>query len=1103
MRKFFSLIFVCLLLAPAVVWLIDPDFGLHVKRIGLQPPRFYRQALFENEYYQSFDQYFNDSFSLRSPLILAKRWLDYRIFHMTDAVGVHVGINGWLYSRRSIEDYKKDACDDRTDIAWLALELHALEKIFLASGLRFLFFVAPNKSTIYPEFVGSIPQSESCRRSRLDLLNEAITDHPAKSFIRIDNLLRKEKNSYTFLYEKDGTYWSEAGATIAAEAIQQHIFKSTWMDQRLDYRSTSAVGSGNLNNLLMGLYSPTKDGPSGRLTFYGRSDLPHGIFYSDEFVQNLLPYVLQMFSRLDVIRADRVPSKQYKEDLRANEVILLEKAESELEKIDIDVDKFFAIFEAEAQIPVRRPLDLQTVVPVSQISLNMGQEGLEIKSVGTQSVFKLISMSASDDNIFRVLKLSIIAPHTDSMKIKYMTGLPHMAEKALKPGLKEVFLPLPFQKTISLHIHPGSKAGLFILRSAEILEFPSRLGVEEPHQEKYSIAVTDQKKEAAFPQVDSKAALTKSEHDTGISAAAEDRTVEDNNSRQVASEDEEEPTSNEFPDIPTDKEEGFAIQQAEPAEAKPQTKADAYISAPLSEDQISDSDSKMVASGDAEVTSSRNLSEEMTDTDNEDTLKPEDSEVSVLISKAETENSSAVENSANEKADTGETISEIFGVPITKAPSIAVTDFEEGRIFQRKGQSVEIVVSGKYSGKLEGIEARVVKDGTFEEVVPWTMIDASPRDGIFLGVLAEVPQGGWYSIQVRSTNNHTVSTKGTHKWGVGILVACLGQSNMKEWFYTGTALSAHSLLRKFSDKGWSELGMKGNAAIAFGNRIIERLGIPVGLLDYSINGSGLRKEADWGTGYWENTAQDSIYNRFLAGVSEAGGAVEFVVWIQGEADAARGTVTEDEYRTSLASFITNQVRADIDNGSEYEYLPFLIVMMIKRPGGKNEPHQAIRNAQKHVVENVADCYLAATTLDLKNQGRQHLAPDAYITMGRRVAQTVLFILGEETYHRGPSISSTNLVDGRTVDVRIKHRGGTNFTPAAGITGWEVLANGTLQPIEEVYQHNRQTIRIILKNPLPEKAKIRYLYGAMPDANNPVLDNSAMSLPLEEYQSVLH
>jgi hypothetical protein len=432
-----------------------------------------------------------------------------------------------------------------------------------------------------------------------------------------------------------------------------------------------------------------------------------------------------------------------------------------------------------------------------------------------------------------------------------------------------------------------------------------------------------------------------------------------------------------------------------------------------------------------------------------------------------------------------------------------LNDFANGRIFQRKHRIADIVVSGTYTQQMDAIEARVLKDGTVEAVVPWTVIDASPRNGIFVGTLTDVPQGGWYNLQVRSTTNPEISVRGTQKWGVGMLVACLGQSNMKEWFYTGTNLEAHPFLRKFNETGWSALGKQGNAAIAFGNKLIDRLGIPVGLLDFSKNGSGLRKEADWGTGYWEDTAPGSIYHRFISGVSETGGAIEFVIWIQGEADAARGTVTEEEYAASLERFITNQVRMDITNSSDFQDLPFLVVMMIKRPGGKDKPHQAIRNAQKQVAETLPNSYLAATTLDLKNHGRQHLTPDAYIPLGLRVAQSILHLLGKETYHRGPKVTDVNQIDSQTIEIRIQHHGGSDFTPASGITGWAVIAGGAPVPITKIYRHDPHTIRIRLEHPLNNKAEIRYLYGAMPDVRHPVLDNSPMSLPLEEYQAEIN
>ena len=194
---------------------------------------------------------------------------------------------------------------------------------------------------------------------------------------------------------------------------------------------------------------------------------------------------------------------------------------------------------------------------------------------------------------------------------------------------------------------------------------------------------------------------------------------------------------------------------------------------------------------------------------------------------------------------------------------------------------------------------------------------------------------------------------------------------------------------------------------------------------------------------------------------------------------------------------------DIANGSDFEDLPFLIVMMIKRPGGKDQPHQAIRDAQKQVAANITNSYLAATTLDLKNHGRQHLTPKAYITLARRVSQSILHLLDKETYHRGPTVSDVNRINDQTIEVRIQHNAGSDFTPDSEITGWEVIARGVSVPITNVYRHDPQTIRIDLAHPLNDKAQIRYLYGAMPDVKRPVLDNSPMALPLEEYQAEIN
>jgi hypothetical protein len=1096
MKKAFSIIFIFLLLVPAVVWLIGLNSGTNTEGKKPTPLRPYGDALFSVDYYRSFDQYFNRNFSLRRPLTVAKNWLDYHLFRTTDATGVHIGKSGWLYSRKAIDDYRKEACKDSTDMGRLFLELQALERIIEASGRRFFFIVAPNKSTVYPEYVGFIPDTTQCSLNRYDLLLKNMAEYPLGSFVRLDEELRNAKERGVLLYDKTSTCWNGLGALVAAQTIRQRIVDGQPEQGPMDLRVSGTAGMGDLYAQVLRLTSSAEDRAAQALVNRKRPHFPTGLVYGDAFTRNLLPYAGEMFNQLDVITSHRVPSRQHGEDLRGYDLILLERAESELAALHIDLEEVFSLLEPEITIPERYPLPLGSAAPLSHISLEVREDGLQVKSMGSQSSFELTSVPGSCEGIFKLLKLTIAASHSNIMTVTPVTDMAYAVPKSLKQGITEILVPLPYQETLSLRIQPGAMAGLFVLRSAEIYGFRKDQSVPEPPPDSVTAAKTDEETEAHPLRQGSTAASSEPAPKAGFSSLKSVEAATGSGSELFASKGSETSTPEEPTSKVADRDAQQALMDSDRKEIIALTRVE--IDDPITVTESLD----VLTSEKPELLYAQERALEVTDQVAEKAPVNEDSEETTALSKVEIDDPITVAQREEPIASFEDSTPDDILVLTQLRPSITLADFDQGRIFQRKGSGTGITVSGTYAGMPEAIEARVVRDQSLEEIVPWTTIDASPKNGIFLGVLPHVPQGGWYNIQVRYANDHAVLSSGIHRWGVGILVGCLGQSNMKEWFYTGTTLGAHALLQKFDGKGWAELGRTGNAAIAFGNMIIERLGIPVGLLDFSKNGSGLRKEADFGTGYWEDTSPGSIYNRFVSGVSETGGALEYVLWVQGEADAARGTVTEDEYAQSLESFITNQIRADISNGSCRKYLPFLVIMMVKRPGGKNKPNQAIRNAQKRVAEHAADCYLAATTLDLKNQGKQHLSPEAYITMGRRVAQTVLYILGEEKYYRGPEVAGVKRLDDRTIEVRLHHRGGTDFTPDSGISGWEILTDGAPLPIAEVYRHDPRTIKIMLKKPLNGTATVRYLYGAMPDVSHPVLDNSAMHLPLEEYQSEL-
>ena len=416
MRKMLSLIFVFFLLVPTVVWMAGLEFSINVDRLGLKPPRLYPQVLLDNEYYLSFDQYFNDSLPIRGPLIYTKNWLDYHLFHTSDSREVHVGSNGWLYGRKSIKDYRKEACKDNAYVEQLALELHALEKIIEASGRRFLFTIAPNKSTIYPEFVGYVPKGKQCNSSLYDLFLDKITAYPLKSFIMLDGTLREEKKNHALLYNKNDTLWNSLGAMVATKTILKKVFDGQGKELIPDYDPIDIITTRDLTGKLMGLSVDSEEIPIKHFRSFDRPGLPSAVISGDSFMSNLIPYMVGMFSKLDIVWTDRVPSRQHRENLKLYDIILIERAESEMETIHLELDKIFSELAAEDLALDRHRLDLMEVEPVSQISLDARKNGLEIKSVGTESLFELISVPGSNDRIFRVLKLSIESPLSYVMK---------------------------------------------------------------------------------------------------------------------------------------------------------------------------------------------------------------------------------------------------------------------------------------------------------------------------------------------------------------------------------------------------------------------------------------------------------------------------------------------------------------------------------------------------------------------------------------------------------------------------------------------------------------------------------------------------------------
>lgn len=117
------------------------------------------------------------------------------------------------------------------------------------------------------------------------------------------------------------------------------------------------------------------------------------------------------------------------------------------------------------------------------------------------------------------------------------------------------------------------------------------------------------------------------------------------------------------------------------------------------------------------------------------------------------------------------------------ADSIQLHDFGDHQVVQRAlgGSAQSVQISGTFRGpSITRVQAQVVSFATDTNViVPWTELGTT--SGVAYSGAFEVPQGGWYRTVVRGLDpggNEVARAFGAHRWGVGMNILCIGQSNM-------------------------------------------------------------------------------------------------------------------------------------------------------------------------------------------------------------------------------------------------------------------------------------------------------------------------------------
>ncbi len=450
--------------------------------------------------------------------------------------------------------------------------------------------------------------------------------------------------------------------------------------------------------------------------------------------------------------------------------------------------------------------------------------------------------------------------------------------------------------------------------------------------------------------------------------------------------------------------------------------------------------------------------------------------------------------------------------------TITVTALTANRVYQRRigGTGRAMALSGTYSGGTPTyVQAKVIAASGGATVVDWTTLTgATIAAGNWSGTLPNVPQGGWYTLQVRWDNTADTASD-SNEWCVGMVIWGAGQSNCKGSFVQAGSANGNTLTSirindaTFGTVGWHKGASFTSKAFPMANELqVHNGGVPVGISWSSVDGSSVQAHVPGASTIWTNI-HETYFNA-------AGGEAEALVWIQGEGgysdywyqltDGYSGR-DNNGYVGSLS--LVHQAFCDLA-GRTKNQMPLVLASINRWTStyAQTEYYQRQWMASQREIVRCADT-LENVWFSHSMVGYEQFDDASYVAdgyhwvtasamtatklFGRTLASALGYANGTPAWH----IVHAKVVDATHTDVMVAHSLGTDFTgtsgTATGLVGFEITGDaGTTWSSATGERVDANTIRLTHASmPDDSNRKIRHMWGNLANEvdDNLVCDNS--------------
>lgn len=280
--------FLGVIFLPLMKMILTPDksqLSKTEKRKLAPMPSFPRDFSSFIDFPQQFEIYFNDNFGFREKLVHRYLREMKKRFGKIESSRVIDGRDGWLFYTG--DDMQQDFLGDvplsnQKLEGWIA-DQERKEKWLSERGIRYLLVIAPNKQSIYPEYLPDYLVNVK-GTTRFEQLENFFDGKLPSYMLSFHEILHDSKNSAR-LYDKTDTHWNLFGGYIAYNQIVDRL--SQWYpaaEFKVDFTFQEELAvekGGDLAEMIMMQDSLNEERPI--LTEYDKcsKDYPFNLHLSD------------------------------------------------------------------------------------------------------------------------------------------------------------------------------------------------------------------------------------------------------------------------------------------------------------------------------------------------------------------------------------------------------------------------------------------------------------------------------------------------------------------------------------------------------------------------------------------------------------------------------------------------------------------------------------------------------------------------------------------------------------------------------------------------------------------------------------------------------